>query len=447
MINRSLELLRPKPCPFELIRIGGSGDGAYLVPDDLDGIDACFSPGVNNYKNFEDTLGNEYGIKCHMCDFSSDLSLFMTPLIEGIQTFKKKWLDIDGGDNSISLAEWIDEQSPDPSKDLMLQIDIEGAEYRNLLAADESTVNRFRIIVIEFHGFRAFRKSELLSKEIEPLLNKLCQTHLCVHAHPNNCCGDIIDPESGLNIPDVIEVTYLRKDRFSGNEAEYIQPQLPHPQDIAWNVRSNPPIHLNEKWLSSGTRSADSANKVLLDNLDYAKWENRQQKIFFSNEIEDLIKTFRSSVGNLTDTIKVHSPTDDLDKVDLALGKKYFLREAYGSYPVEGIVTEDPQFFFHTGIGKNQSITIDLEKSHKLHSLVIGNRTDTCQDRARSLFYIIHEQREFSVNDAFPVMITEEFIEPNGPMAINPLFGKEGRYLTIFSSICTALHFSCIKVF
>ena len=27
--------------------IGGAGDGGYLVPDDLDGIEYCFSPGVN----------------------------------------------------------------------------------------------------------------------------------------------------------------------------------------------------------------------------------------------------------------------------------------------------------------------------------------------------------------------------------------------------------------
>ena len=81
--------LIPKPCPFELIRIGGKNDGAYLVPNDLKDIDACFSPGVNNFKNFEDELTKLYGIKCHMCDFTSDIISFKTPLIVGMQTFKK----------------------------------------------------------------------------------------------------------------------------------------------------------------------------------------------------------------------------------------------------------------------------------------------------------------------------------------------------------------------
>jgi hypothetical protein len=247
----TLKSLIPSPSPFELMRIGGDRDGAYLIPNDLDGIDACFSPGVDNFKSFEDTLVNDYDIKCHMCDFSSDQEKFKTSLIEGMQTFKKKWLDVNGDEDSISLKEWVEELSPDASKDLILQIDIEGAEYRNLLATDSITLNRFRIIVIELHYLFSFRNPEFFSKEIGPLLAKLNKTHTSIHAHPNNCCGDLIEVDSGLNIPNVIEVTYLRRDRFTGDKSQYIQPQLPHPLDISSNVSSKPPIHLNEKWLVS----------------------------------------------------------------------------------------------------------------------------------------------------------------------------------------------------
>lgn len=87
------ELLIPQSNPFKLIRIGGNRDGGYLIPDDLEGIDACFSPGVSNYKFFEDQMANEYGIKSHMCDFSCDEENFVTPLVEGLQTFKKNgWI-------------------------------------------------------------------------------------------------------------------------------------------------------------------------------------------------------------------------------------------------------------------------------------------------------------------------------------------------------------------
>lgn len=446
----TIQLLVPNPSPFELIRIGGSKDGAYLIPDDLDGVEACFSPGVCNFKNFEDQLTNQYGIKCHMCDFSSDLEKLRTPLIEGMQTFKKKWLDIDGSNDSITLKEWVKELSPDASKDLILQIDIEGAEYRNLLAADVNTLNRFRIIVIELHGLSRFKNPELFSKEIGPLLAKLNETHVSIHAHPNNCRGDSIDPKTGLNIPNVIEVTYLRRDRFTGDESRYIPPKLPHPLDISWNVRKFPPIHLNENWLISNERAIVSQMKVLYDNLDFANWERDQLKKSGETTLEDLINLQRLSNVNLHATIREKVKNSNIFEMkcpDLAIGKKYIVSKPYYSYPAEGIVKEDSRFFFHTAIERNQSITIDLEESKKLQYLLIGNRGDKCQERAKSLFCIIHELKEFSIYDGFPVVVTNEFLKPGGEKSITPLFGMEGRYLTVFSPIHTALHFSSINIY
>ena len=79
--------------PHQLIRLGGRGDGAYLLPDDLQNIEACFSPGVCDSKLFEDDLTKKFNIDCHMCDFSTDLNKLSTPIIKTKQTFEKKWLD------------------------------------------------------------------------------------------------------------------------------------------------------------------------------------------------------------------------------------------------------------------------------------------------------------------------------------------------------------------
>ena len=442
-----LKLLIPSSSPFELVRIGGTGDGAYLVPNDLDGIDACFSPGVDNFKNFEDQLANQYGIKCHMCDFTSDLEKFRTPLVEGMQTFKKKWLDVDGSNDSISLKEWVEELSPDVDKDLILQIDIEGAEYRNLLAADSGTLERFRIIVIELHGLGKFKSPEIFSKEVGPLLVKLNKTHVSIHAHPNNCCGDTIDPETGLNIPNVIEITYLRRDRFKGDESQYIQPQLPHPLDINWNVRENPPIHLNENWLTSSNRSIESQLKVLSDSLNFACWERDQLKTTL-REFTNLQRLSNVNLhASIQGKIKDGSALVEEKRPNLAIGKRFVVNKSYHSYPAEGVVNENPKFFFHTGFGRNQSITIDMEKSSKLQCLIIGNRGDACQGRASSLFCVIHDAGNFSIHNALPVVVTDEFLGPGGVKSITPLYGKEGRYLTIFSPIRTSLHFSSICIY
>lgn len=244
----AINVMIPKPSPCELVRIGGDSDGAYLVPDDLEGVQACFSPGVFNFKDFEDELASRYGIRSYMCDFSSDVEKFATPMIQGMQVFDKKWLDVSGDSNSFTLDEWVNLYVPDASCDLLLQMDIEGAEYRNLLGASRQTLNRFRIIVVEMHGLHSFTNRDEAEKGLIPALKKLSSTHICVHAHPNNCCGDFFYKGAGMKIPHVIELTFLRRDRLRRKGARLIEPSLPHPRDIKQNVDCFPPLCLDENW-------------------------------------------------------------------------------------------------------------------------------------------------------------------------------------------------------
>ena len=240
------------------------------MPDDLDGIDACFSPGVNNFKNFEDELTDVFGIKCHMCDYSSNVAQLKTPLRDGMQTFKKKWLDVDGGTDSITLEDWIEELSPAVDRDLILQMDIEGAEYRNLLNCKNSVLKRFRIIVLEVHHLHVVNDVVEFEKELGPLLRKLDKSFVCVHSHPNNCCGDFMLAETGLNIPNIHELTFLRRDRFDlVTTSDWHKPLIPHPLDISFNDRNNPPLFLSEAWCSKGSRDLASRIVIAKFQLDY----------------------------------------------------------------------------------------------------------------------------------------------------------------------------------
>lgn len=56
----AVSLLRPVACSKPLVRIGGTLDGAYLVPDDFKDVEACFSPGVDNRFEFEKELSERY---------------------------------------------------------------------------------------------------------------------------------------------------------------------------------------------------------------------------------------------------------------------------------------------------------------------------------------------------------------------------------------------------
>jgi hypothetical protein len=51
-VRRLVDDLTPE-WPKAMIRLGREADGGYLVPDDLSGIVACFSPGVDVIAAFE----------------------------------------------------------------------------------------------------------------------------------------------------------------------------------------------------------------------------------------------------------------------------------------------------------------------------------------------------------------------------------------------------------
>ena len=266
-----VDYVRAKPSPVNLIRIGEDRDGAYLVPNDLDGIAACFSPGVNNFKYFEDLLLKAHGIQSHMCDFSSDIEKFRTPLIEGSQTFEKKWLDINNDGDNITLASWIDRRAPG-SRDLLLQMDIEGAEYRNILGCPDDALRRFRILIFELHGLTRMSSASIFNNVLQPFISRLQPYFTCVHAHPNNCCGDMALPENGIRVPKTLELTFLRNDRFALTSTRH-PVMVPHPLDITRNVSRKAPLFLGTGWFV-GERPIESRVKILEDRLAFLDYSN-----------------------------------------------------------------------------------------------------------------------------------------------------------------------------
>ena len=220
LVLNLIHRLRPVDCGKPLIRIGGDADGGYLVPNDLDGIEYCFSPGVSTVANFENELA-DLKIKSFMADYSVDAPPISRPEF----TFDKKYLGATDNEEFFTLASWKDKYLKNYSGDLILQMDIEGSEYPVIFNAPDQLLSQFRILVIEFHGLDKLLDPftfELLS----PCFNKLLEHFHVVHLHPNNCCGSVLWGE--IEIPRVMEFTFLNKRR-----AGHIKPQttFPHPLD------------------------------------------------------------------------------------------------------------------------------------------------------------------------------------------------------------------------
>ncbi|MCU0530438.1 MAG: FkbM family methyltransferase [Cyanobium sp. Prado107] len=203
-IETAVHLMVPVGCRYPLIRIGGNGDGAYLLPDDLEGISACFSPGR--------------------------------------QFFSQRWLGSFDGGQTQSLDGWVLTSDHADAGDLLLQMDIEGAEYNCLLAASDSVLKRFRMIVVELHWLDLLGSARFLNQRALPMLRKLRLAFDCVHAHANNCCGAVdLGP---MTVPRVLELTYYRRDR----NTPPLHAWAPHPLDVV-NMPANPPLPLGAPWV------------------------------------------------------------------------------------------------------------------------------------------------------------------------------------------------------
>ena len=69
-LREALTLLTPWDSGIPLVRVGGDGDGGYLLPDDLTDIASLFSPGVSQTWDFERHVAADYGI-AHLDNFNS----------------------------------------------------------------------------------------------------------------------------------------------------------------------------------------------------------------------------------------------------------------------------------------------------------------------------------------------------------------------------------------
>ena len=200
-----LLLLRPRNFAGDMVRLGPEADGGYLVPNDLDGLQGIFSPGVDNTADFERYFATR-GVPCFLIDGSVDGPPFSHPKLD----FEKKWLGSQTTSDAICLSDWLDQKAPEASE-LLLQMDIENAEYEVLRQADTQTLSRFRIMVIEFH----LLSNKIVKKHqrygLWKILWKIRKTHVPVHFHSNNCCGST--RIGRWSIPQVAEVSFIRIDR------------------------------------------------------------------------------------------------------------------------------------------------------------------------------------------------------------------------------------------
>jgi transcription antitermination factor NusG len=212
MINEIKKLL--VPYNFDnLQRYGGSYDGGYILAEDLlNKSEIIYSYGVGpdeSWITFDRQMAKLKKTVYLYDNLKNGFWVNDNPFF----VFKSEYV------NSKNIYSHIIENNHSDKTNMILKLDIEGNEYETLLNCSESLFNHFDQLAIEVH--------DVVNSHLEPyylinaddtkkrwenklrLFNKLNKFYYLVHMHGNNNSFKIID-----EVPDVLELLYIRKDKF-----------------------------------------------------------------------------------------------------------------------------------------------------------------------------------------------------------------------------------------
>jgi len=176
-------------------------DGGYVIADLSGGYDCYVSAGVGREESFTKEFLARYPLLDEFNSYALDGSIDEYPIeyTNNVSFIKKNISGVNNGSSSnlASLTERYD--------DIFLKIDVEGGEYPWIQSLTHGQLSKFKQIVMECHGVHndSWGCSYETKKEC---FEKLAETHYLVHAHGNNARS------ATMYIPNLLEVTYIRKD-------------------------------------------------------------------------------------------------------------------------------------------------------------------------------------------------------------------------------------------
>lgn len=196
--------LQPIVNPPELMRLGNSNDGGYVLPLHLKNISKVISPGCDKKWDFEKEIFDKYGVTSLILDSEDKRPSNLYSEI----TYIPKLLGPEDDIDTISLDTLVSDNMQKNSR-LILQMDIEGSEYEVLRHAKISSLNQFEIMIIEFHNLGRLRNQAFLDHYVVSVFDSILKSFDILNFNINNFGGTW--KFNGKIYPRVIEITFIRK--------------------------------------------------------------------------------------------------------------------------------------------------------------------------------------------------------------------------------------------
>lgn len=189
---------------FNLVRIGRNYDGGYITLDDLPG-GIAYSFGICDDVSWDKDVASR-GYDVYMYDHTID------GLPERNPRFHWSKLGIADGvtndDRLKTLEELISRNGHEGQRDMILKMDVEGAEWGFLESVKSETLSQFSQMTFELHD--VINPSD--TERVLSILRKINKTHQLVHLHANNS-GNYITI-GGKNFCSLFEVSYALRDKY-----------------------------------------------------------------------------------------------------------------------------------------------------------------------------------------------------------------------------------------
>ncbi|MBR1212788.1 FkbM family methyltransferase [Bradyrhizobium sp. JYMT SZCCT0180] len=204
-IRRALHCLRPHSVQgLAKFRAGAAADGGYVMLNALHGCQIAYSIGIGGDVSWDLAMA-ERGLLVFQYDHTVDGPPAEHPNFR----FHKTGLAAADGAGMISLPSAIHANGHAARSDIILKMDIEGAEWNILDTLGSDTLSQFSQIVIEVHYLRRLEEPAWLDRA-HRIFARMEATHACVHVHGNNW-GPLCVIH-GIPVPDVLELCFARRD-------------------------------------------------------------------------------------------------------------------------------------------------------------------------------------------------------------------------------------------
>jgi hypothetical protein len=212
-INKVIKYISPDKYTGKLIRVGGTGDGSYVVPFEiLNKNTYLISGGIENNNKFE-----IYAASRGISGIQIDNSINEPPQVHTNLKFLNATLGKKDSRGNISLETLI-KNSP-KKKNLFIKIDIEGSEIEALKSLSARNLKKIDCLVMELHNLGSITEN---NDEIYNLLSRLHDANLrSVYIQANNACLTYL--LAGVLVPDNLEITYVKKSKTTKPDINYIR--------------------------------------------------------------------------------------------------------------------------------------------------------------------------------------------------------------------------------